>query len=203
MAMRWLGIVAVVWLAATVGSGAAQARGEYSRPGLHAALQGVFAMPTWESELGVQVATTAPGTPAPSLSLSGGFDMRGGYRFHERVAAEMGFDYVSPYSISIGGAEVGEASNWMFYVGAKLYLLTEAIQPHLTLGMGAYHLDYAIPFAGVLVDATSFSPRFGVGVDYYVDWRWGLTAELDYVIGTRQLVDRDRLSLSIGAFYRF
>lgn len=203
MTKRMLRIAWIASILVGVGASVAQAKGEYARPGPYVAVQGVLAVPTWEDELFEQLATATPGIPAPSLSISGGFDMRAGYRFHERVAAEMGFDWVSAYRIEIAGVDVGEAANWMFYVGAKLYLLTGSVQPHLTLGMGAYHLDYTVPIAGVVTDATSFAPRFGAGVDYYVDWRWGLTAELDYVIGTRQLVDRDRVTVSVGAFYRF
>lgn len=203
MASRLLGVAGALSILIGLGPATAHAKGEYSRPGPFAAIQGVVAIPTWEDELNTQIAASAPGTPPASLSVSGGFDMRAGYRVHERIAGEMGFDWISAYPITIAGAQVAEASNWMFYVGAKLYLLTEHIQPHLTLGMGAYHLDYALPTAGVVLDGTSFSPRFGAGLDWYVDWRWGLTTEIDYVIGTRQLVDRDRVSISFGAFYRF
>jgi len=196
----------IVWAASVLialGASVAQARGEYARPGPHVSMQGVLAVPLWESELNTRIATAGSSLAASTLSLSGGLDLRAGYRFHERVAAEMGFDWVSAYAIRLAGAEIARASNWMYYVDAKIYLLTETIQPHLSLGMGAYHLDYAVPSGPVLVDATAFAPRFGAGVDYYVDWRWGLTAELDYVLGSRQLVDRDRVSISVGAFYRF
>ncbi len=110
---------------------------------------------------------------------------------------------MSDYGITLGGADAGGAANWMYSVDAKLYLSTEAVQPFVVLGMGAYHLDYVVPGTPIGVDATSFSPRFAGGVDWYLDWRWGLTAEVDYVIGTRQLVNLDRVTVSVGAFWRF
>jgi len=91
----------------------------------------------------------------------------------------------------------------MYSVDAKLYLSTEAVQPFVVLGMGAYHLDYVVPGTPIGVDATSFSPRFAGGVDWYLDWRWGRAAEVDCVIGTRQLVNLDRVTVSVGAFWRF
>ena len=201
--MRMLGIVAWTALVLALGASLAHAKGEYSRPGPHASLQVVFAVPTWEDTLRGQLAVAAPAAAPADLSMSGGIDLRVGYRFHERVAAEMGFDWVSAYGISQLGVDTGEAANWMYYVDAKLFLATEKLQPFLLLGMGAYHLDYAVRGTPVFLDATSFSPRLGGGVDYHIDYRFGLTAELDYVIGTRQLVNRDRVTVSVGAFFRY
>lgn len=193
------------WACVLIGLGAtvAHARGEYARPGAHASVQAVVGVPLWEGQLQSQIAAIAPGTPPAQVGVSGGLDLRAGYRFHERVAAEMGFDWVSAYPVTLGGQSAGGAANWMFYVDAKLYLLKEKVQPFVVLGMGAYHLDYTIPGSLLRADATSFSPRLGGGVDYYVSYRWGLTAEVDYVIGTRQLTNFDRVSVSLGAFYRF
>ena len=197
-------IAILLWTCALTGLGAglAHAKGEYSRSGGHASMQIVVAVPMWSDQLQNQVTSTGSASAA-SVSTSAGLDMRVGYRFHERVAAEMGFDWVADYGMSLGGADVQGASNWMYYVNAKVYMMTETIQPFAILGMGAYHLDYTVPGSTVRVDGTSFSPRFGAGVDYYFTWKWGMTAEFDYVLGTRQLVDLDRISFSVGAFYRF
>lgn len=181
----------------------AHAKGEYARSGIYASLLGIVAIPTWQDQLQGQQAAALPGSIPPELSVSGGLDMRVGYRFHERVSTEMKFDWVSAYAITQAGVETSEASNWMYALSAKLYLATESIQPYLLLGMGAYHLDYALPGTATRVDGTSFSPNFAGGLDYYIDWRWGLSAEVSYVIGTRQLNELDRVGISFGAFYRF
>jgi hypothetical protein len=194
-----------VWVCVLIGLGAgtAHAKGEYARSGIHVSAQGMIALPTWGSQLQNQIAAVAPGSPPSKLGVSGGLDLRAGYRFHERVAAEMGFDWVADYPITLGGADAGGAGNWRYYVDVKLYLMTERIQPFALLGMGAYHLDFMPLGTPVNIGATSFSPRLGGGVDYYLTWRWGLTAEIAYVIGTRQLVNLDRLGITFGAFYRF
>lgn len=201
---KWL--IRSIWTACFViaSSGSvAHAAGEYARSGLYASLLGIVAIPTWQDELQGQEAAALPGSIPPELSVSGGLDFRGGYRFHERVAAEMKFDWVSAYSISQAGVQTSEASNWMYAVSAKLFLMTETIQPYVLLGMGAYHLDYVLPGTPTAIDGTSFSPVFAGGLDYYIDWRWGLSAEVSYVIGTRQLNELDRVGISFGAFYRF
>ena len=200
---RAISALAGAALLVVLGATGAHAKGEYSRSGLSAAFLGTFTFPTWEDELNRRIFDAAPGTPPASISPSGGFEMRGGYRFHERVAAETGFEWIAAYSITQNGAKAAEASNWMYYVTAKVYMLTDTIQPFVGLGMGAYHLSYDLPGTGTRVDDTSFAPRFSGGVDYYIDWRWGLTAEVNFVIGTRELVRNNRVGVSVGAFYRF
>jgi hypothetical protein len=181
----------------------AHARGEYATRGLHVAFSGVFAIPGWEEVLQEEVADAIQGAAYVSIGMTGGFDMRGGYRFNKHVDFETGFDYLAPYSISVDGLGSGKSSSWMYYVDFRLFLLTNRIQPYLVVGMGAYHIDYVAGLSGVSRDATDFAPRFGGGVEYYIDYRWGITSEINYVIGTRRLNGRDRLAISLGAFYRF
>jgi len=199
-------LIAIAWticLTLGLGSTTAHAKGEYARSGIYASFLGVVGIPTWQNQLQSQEAAALPGAIPPELSVSGGLDMRLGYRFHERVSAEMKFDWIAAYGISQAGVQTSQASNWSYMVSAKLFLLTDAIQPYALLGMGAYHLDYVLPGTATTIDGTSFSPVFAGGLDYYIDWRWGLSAEVGYVIGTRQLNDLNRVSVSFGAFYRF
>jgi hypothetical protein len=202
----WIRVVLLI-LAVSVTSGLlprlANAKGEYSTGGIHVAFSGVFASPNWEDELREEIAEAIGGPALVALGSTGGFDMRAGYRFNERVDFEMGFEYLAPYSVDVVGLGGGEASSWMYYVDFRLFLLTDRVQPYIVLGMGAYHIDYMAGLSGVARDGTDFAPRLGGGLDYYIDYRWGLTGEINYVIGTRRLNERDRLAISFGAFYRF
>ena len=185
-------------------AGEAGAKGEYATRGIHVKFQGLFAIPTYADVLALNLAEGTGQPTSVSLGMSGGFDMRAGYRFHERVDFEMGFEYVAPYSIQAAGIGTGEASSWMYYVDFRVFVLTDRVQPYLLLGMGAYNITTTINgIPGFVPDGTDFAPRFGAGLDYHVDYRWGLTGEVNYVIGTRQLSQRDRLAISLGAFYRF
>jgi opacity protein-like surface antigen len=175
----------------------------YARKGFHVSLLAEFAIPTWEDELRREIAVLDPTIPAADLKFSGGFDLRGGYRLNSRVAAEMGFEWVAPYAVEIDKTRATTLSSWMFYVDAKIYILTEQIQPYLLLGMGAYHLDFIVPTVLGLRDATSFSPRLGGGVDYYFTDHVGFTSEVNYVIGTHKINERNRVAVEFGLFYRF
>jgi len=185
----------------------AQARDDYARTGWHVGGLGVVAVPTWQDTLeAASVPTTGVG-----LSASGGIDLRGGYRLNARVALETGFEWIAAYRIEQSGVQVSQANNWMYYADAKVFILTGRTQPFLLLGMGAYHLDYVPPGrspsvpadASFITDATAFAPRIGGGLEFYFTEKIMLTSEINYVLGTGKLHQRDRLGLSVGMFYRF
>lgn len=203
MSIRALLLMLIVLVASGLLPHHAQARGEYATRGLHIAFSALFATPSWEDALRQEVSEAIQAPALISLGSTGGFDLRGGYRFTERVDFEMGFEYLAPYALNVTGFGNGEASSWMYYVDARLFLLTDRVQPYILLGMGAYHIDYVAGSTGVSRDATDFAPRFGGGLDYYFDYRWGLTGEINYVIGTRRINGHDRLAIGFGAFYRF
>jgi opacity protein-like surface antigen len=176
----------------------AQARDDYARKGFHVGALAVIAFPLWEGQLQEE---SLPITDL-SLGISGGFDLRGGYRFSERVAAEMGFEWIAAHRFEVAGVQVSEAANWMYYVDMKIFVLTGRTQPFVLLGMGAYHLDYLLPTVGGR-DWTVFAPRVGGGLEYYFTEQVALTTEVNYVLATSKLNGRDRVALSIGLFYRF
>jgi len=194
-----LSIVLLVGLSAAT----AHAKGEYSRNGFHAGGSIVVGIPLWQDALRTELVTTSAAGLLATVSPNAGFDLRGGYRLHPRIAAEMGFTWIAPYSIEIAGIQRSEASSWMFYVDTKIFILTERTQPYLLLGMGGYHLDYNYPVGFGRREGTDFAPRIGGGLDYYINRHIGVTAETVWVMGTRRLNERNYVSVSLGAFYRF
>lgn len=203
--MRMRAILLILALSAASGLAPhdAAAKGEYSRDGLHVSFYGTFDWPNYADVLAQDVEEALGSAVPVSVGLTGGFDMRAGYRFHPHVDFETGFDYAASYPVTVQGLGGGQASSWMYYASFRIFVLTEEVQPYLVLGMGAYHLDYVGGLSGVARNATDFAPRLGAGLDYYFDYRWGIGGEIDYVIGTRGLDQHDWLSVRVGAFYRF
>jgi hypothetical protein len=183
--------------------GIAHAKGEYSRRGFHVGASVLAAIPLWQDALRGELVTISPIGLLAEVKPSAGFDLRGGYRLHPRIAAEMGFTWIAPYQIEVPGAGSSEASTWMFYADSKIFILAERWQPYLLLGMGAYHLDYSFPIGLGRHSGTDFAPRIGGGLDYYINRHIGLSLEAVWVKGTRRLNERDFVTTALGAFYRF
>jgi len=192
-------------LAMTAGASWAKSEAaDYTRNGFHVSALGLVGIPTYDGALDGTFEAAFPAAGSVDVGISGGFSIRAGYRLHPRFSTELGFEWIAPYKVEVGGDEVSEVSTWMFFVDTRIHVMTGRVQPFLLIGMGAYHLDFSLPPSATgAIDATDFAPRLGGGLDYYFTQSIALTSEVVYVIGTRRLFELDYVGISLGLTYRF
>jgi hypothetical protein len=157
---------------------------DYSRSGLYVGGSGFFALTS--SSAGFSNAETLSWQPDPSL------DFRIGWREHERLAMEIDLGWLP----SSDGIEYG---NWLLGMNVKFYLAEDRVQPYLLVGAGAM---WARP-PGALSSQVDWAFRQALGVEYYIDHHWALTAETGFVWGVGKIWKNYFMTLNVGALYRF
>lgn len=121
-----------------------------------------------------------------------GLDVALGWRDSERFAIEAEFEWIT----NRDGIEYG---SWLLGVNGKYYFAEERIQPYMVHGAGAMWTK--IP--GALSFGDDWAFRHGIGVDYYLDNHWALTAETTFVWGVGDLWKNYFMTFALGAMYRF
>ena len=157
---------------------------DYSRSGLYVAGGGYMALTSSGADF--PQAETTTWEPGPSL------DFRVGWREHERLALEIDAGWVP----STDGSEY---ANWLLGVNTKFYFAEERLQPYLLLGAGAM---WSRP-PGAPASRVDWAFRHGIGVDYYLNHHWALSAETSFVWGAGELWKNYLLALNLAAVYRF
>lgn len=162
--------------------GAAQA--DYARSGPYAAALGVGAIETFDH------------TGPFDFSDGGGFNIRGGWRFLPRLAAEMQFEYVAGFSDQ--GIDI---DIWNLMWNAKAFLLTDRWQPYALFGLGVAEANADGP--GGSIDDHDFAIRVGGGLDFYVNEHVALTVESAWIKPTDDIKDVNYVTIGGGIQYRF
>ena len=116
-----------------------------------------------------------------------GFDFWAGYRVSRVLAFEAQFEYLNGFSGAGAGDFIAATAN------LKFYLLHDRIQPFLAVGAGVGRIDAG---RGWIV-------RFGSGADLWLTENIALVAAWSYVFTTQGVDDRDYVSITAGAQYRF
>ncbi len=127
-----------------------------------------------------------------------------GYRFHPNFAAEVQFEWLDEFEISIQNTEIATIETWTTTVNAKGFLATGRIQPFVLVGLGAFNAELQDSLnLGFSVEETDFAARFGGGLDIYASPQIVLNLGLSYVLPTGDVEDLDYVSVGGGVTVRF
>lgn len=166
------------------------------------------------------------------VSQSVGFDVRGGYRFHQHLAAEAQVQYYDDFEIDPTLRQTDPATGEQVKTGLpnadvqqvvatanlKGYPMTGRVQPYVLVGLGALWSNVSNLAVGTdasdirLVDEkdTSFTVRVGVGVDVYATTHIVFNVEAAKVLPTDKTnvapnvdLDLSSVPLAFNLQYRF
>ena len=191
----------------------------FAQPGVYVGLAGSVAIP-------IQLDEPFEAAVVDHVEADAGLGLhtRVGYRFHPRVAAEVHFEWLAGFDVSLdsvyrpspsSGTHVATAALWTLTGDAKFYLLRGEVQPFLLAGAGVLsanvtdEVDRSEP-TNPLVDlpdlsdrSSGFAARFGAGFDYYLSEHFSLNFDASYVLPTGAVEDFDYVSVGWGLQYRF
>jgi len=200
-------VLAVVALSA-VPSRAEPPPDDFSRPGWYLGLGGIYAISDYDlttDELGV-----VPPEPAgtnPKFKNTGGVDFRAGYRAFPHWAFE--FDYQWQAGFDSGNSGISppvEIDTHLLSLNTKLFAATGRWQPYAMLGASLLIVNTEIvdgAFKKPWDLDTGFAPRFGAGLDYYLNEHWALTVEGTYIVPVGVVDGANMGSVGFGFQYRF
>ena len=143
-----------------------------------------------------------------------GVDLRGGYRIHRNLAAELQFMWWSGPNIKVGTAKKAvDLESWTATANLKGYLLTKEIeaalaggriQPFVTVGVGWMQFDLVDKLdLGIDSDGEDLAVRFGGGIEFHAPGGTGLYMDATYVMATGDIDGLDYFGLLIGVIYGF
>lgn len=166
-----------------------------------------------------------------SVSQSYGFDVRGGYRFHQHLAAEAQVQYYDDFQLGSKLRETDPATGDILKTGLpdadvtavaatanlKGYPMTGRVQPYVLVGLGALWAEVcnlpvgtsASDFRRVDGNDTSFAVRVGVGLDVYATAHFVFNFEATKVLPTDDTrvggvdLDLSSVPLAFNLQYRF
>ena len=181
---------------------------DYARPGWYLGATVFYAISDYSldtRELGV-----SPPQPAginPRFDDTAGVDARGGYRFGERFAVEFDYQWQAGFdSTAPAIAPPLEIDTHLLSLNAKLFALTGRWQPYALVGGSLLIVNTEIvssAFKKPFDIDTGFAPRFGVGLDYYLDENWSVVVEGTYAVPVGDVRDANMGSVGLGIQYRF
>lgn len=129
-----------------------------------------------------------------------GINLRAGYRFHPRFAAEVALQTYDEFDVEINGIPVGGVSGWAVTGNIKGYLSTSHFQPYGFFGLGYGDTDNS---TGVSGDGSEAVVAGGFGADYYFKKNFAMYFEAAYYHPTGDTDEFDFVPLTVGAKYRF
>ena len=201
--MKWNWVLGACCLAVVLAIGSARADDEINRKGAFAGAGASFEIPTFQGIL------TGRGGD------SWGFNVRGGYRFNEYVAAEGIYEYADKFGGSVvspltGRKRSADVQTNMGAAGGKLILPLDRFQPYLWAGMGMLNANGNASIQrlnGQTVRAsdsnTGFMGRVAGGVDLFVTREISLYTDASYVMPATGPTDLYYFSLGFGGRYNF
>lgn len=170
----------------------------------------------------------AIGQPAASFDDSWGFNLRGGYRFGDYLAAEGVLEYADSYTsdvsfpspIAPGEQNTVQDTLWTidFALNLKAILPLGRFEPYVSGGVGFMYgnrlqiAEISGPDDGgtiaqqrqsVSSDPVVFMGRVAGGVDFAVTDTFGLFAEAAYLMPTSTLADFDAIAVNFGGRLTF
>jgi opacity protein-like surface antigen len=137
----------------------------------------------------------APGVGADDSDP--GFALRGGWRFTENAAVELGIESVTGFEVDAPPAGSMDVDVWNAAAVGKVYFLPGKIQPYALAGFG--WTNYDLPGGD---DGGAFV-RLGAGVEFYVDTQLGFFLEGTFDRTTGPVKDLDRTNAILGMVVRF
>jgi hypothetical protein len=130
---------------------------------------------------------------------SGGYFLKGGYRFNEWFALEIAFEQYLGFSEGGGGG--GDTDLWLIGLNGKFYPFHGIIQPYLLAGAGYTQVNPSASTGESDEDGAEF--RFGGGVEVYVTRNWAFSADVGYYLPVGAPSNFGAVPLTFGVLYRF
>jgi opacity protein-like surface antigen len=186
---------------------AAEETDEYRQRGLYLTAMALGAFPTVQDGFLERWSGGASGVSAdPGAGASG----RLGYRVAERLAVEVGGDWVNEIQVDgtvNGQSQSARAKLWNVTGNARWFFRDQRFQPYALLGAGYGQVDLSTggssPLAGQGGSRDGFVARFGLGADLYAKRDVALTFEAGYVLPTGDIRGTDYFSIALGLTLRF
>jgi opacity protein-like surface antigen len=177
---------------------------DYARRGWLVGIGGSYAIETFsdDAESGLQsvFGPTASYSADDSLGINGG----AGYRCHRYFGADVDVEWISSFDGDVydSGLKVAtlDVEALVVTANAKGYFPIGRYHPFLSVGAGGMMAEFR---GSVSDDVTSFTMRFGGGLDIYATTHIVVSLGVDYVFPLGSLEDLDYISIGWGLQYRF
>ncbi|MBW2289018.1 MAG: porin family protein [Deltaproteobacteria bacterium] len=189
-------------------AGAERPPPEYDRAGWYLGLGGFYALSDYDlTTSDLDVVPPQPADTNPKFGNSAGVDFRAGYRAFSRWAFEFDYQWQAGFDSKNSSIDPHlEIDTHLLSLNTKFFLLTGRWQPYALLGAGL------LVFNSEIVDddfkkpwdvSVGFAPRFGGGVDFWVNEDWALMLEGTYIVPVGILDGANMGSVGVGFQYRF
>ena len=198
--MKYLSLLLLV---STIAAGAARAddRDEFSKNGVYFGIGASYGVPLFEPTL--DNAFNGLGLDE-KVSNAWGLNSRLGYRFHKYLAAEVEYEWLQHFGMRVGGASLGSVRLQTITANLKAIAPYGHWQPYVLAGFGATLARYSESSGSPLnVAPTSYSTRFGLGVDYYLTENIALNLGSEFVVNTAKIsndINGDETSRGLDYF---
>jgi opacity protein-like surface antigen len=137
--------------------------------------------------------------PHDADELQPGLNLRAGYRFHPRFAAELVLQTYSSFAVELANAQDGDVEGRAVSGSIKGFVSTSSFQPYGFVGLGLAETDNS---TGVGTVGSSSVVAGGVGADYYFNRNLALFIEAAYYHPTGDSGEFDFVPLTAGVNYR-
>ena len=180
--MKYLGISLVVF-ASFVAAGIARADDDpYAKNGVYLGVGASYGVPLFDNS----IEDALPGDA--HVSNTWGVNGRLGYRFHKFLAVEAEYEWLSHFGMRINGNALGNASLQTITANLKVIAPYRQWQPYVLVGFGPTFASVdTAPGSQFAHDHTSYSTRFGLGVDYYLSENVALNLGSEFVVNTAKM----------------
>lgn len=180
----------------------------YDRAGWYLGLGGFYAISDYDlSTSDLDVVPPEPANTNPKFGNTGGIDFRAGYRAFSRWAFEFDYQWQAGFDSKSSSIDPPlEIDTHLLSLNAKFFLLTGRWQPYALLGASLLIFNSEIVDSGFRKPwdvSVGFAPRFGGGVDFWVNENWALTLEGTYIVPVGVLDGANMGSVGAGFQYRF
>ena len=134
-----------------------------------------------------------------------GFGLRFGTRFQKHFAAELHYEFIDEFDVSVAGLDSFDVESWMLGANMRLYPFKGVVEPYAMLGSGVMHARLEDELDILATEkSTGFAARFGGGVDIHITEALALNFEASYVTPAGdEIEDLDYVSLGWGLQFHF
>jgi opacity protein-like surface antigen len=177
----------LVLLVSTIAARAARAddADAFSKNGPYLGIGASYGVPLFEPSL--DNAFNGAGL-SEKVSNTWGLNARAGYRFHKFLAAEVEYEWLQHFGMRVNGIGLGSVRAQTITANLKAIAPYGRWQPYVLAGFGATLAKYTETTGSPLnVQPTSYSTRFGLGLDYYLSENIALNLGSEFVVNTAKM----------------
>ncbi len=181
---------------------------EYDRSGWYLGLAGFYAISDYDlTTSDLDVVPPQPANTNPKFGNSGGVDFRAGYRAFSRWAFEFDYQWQAGFDSKNSSIDPPlEIDTHLLSLNTKFFFLTGRWQPYALLGASLLIFNSEIvddDFKKPWDVSVGFAPRFGGGIDFWINENWALMLEGTYIVPVGILDGANMGSVGVGFQYRF